>query len=127
MCKDCGEYILTFVACFWTSKLFLLPSTCRPPLITQLPVCTCHLSECVYVWVYIIVIQYQLRHSNVFMSNERNALTLWHKVALINEAESGKSCLQLADLKSGRTQVTSIIKRKAELLLEYDQNISMQH
>ena len=57
---------------FWTSKLFLLASTCRPPLITQLPVCTCHLSECVYVWVYIIVIQYQLCHSNVIMSKKRN-------------------------------------------------------
>ena len=107
----------------WTSKRFLLASTCRPPLITQLPVCSCHLSECVYVWVYIIVIQYQLRHSNVVMSKKRKALMLRHKVALINEAESGKSCRQLA----GRTQATSIIKRKAELLLEYDQNIYMQH
>ena len=77
---------------FWTSKLFLLASTCKPPLITQLPACTSHLSECVYVWVYIIVIKYQLRHSNVIMSKKRNALTLRHKVALINEAESGKSC-----------------------------------
>ena len=113
---------------FWTSKLFLLASTCRPPLITQLPVCTCHLSECVYVWVYIIVIQYQLRHSNVIMAKKRNALTLRHKVALINEAESGKWCRQLADqFNIGRMQATSIIKRKAELLLEYDQNIYMQH
>ncbi len=46
-----------------------------------------------------------------------------HKAAMVNEAESGKSCRQLA----GRTQATSIIKRKAELLLEYDQNIYMQH
>ena len=45
------------------------------------------------------------------------------KVALINEAESGKSCRQLADeFNIGKTQATSIIKRKAELLLEYDQN-----
>ena len=52
---------------------------------------------------------------------------LRHKVALINEAESGKSCRQLADqFNIGRTQATSIIKRKAELLLEYDQNIYMQ-
>ena len=50
------------------------------------------LGECVYVWVYIIVIQYQLRPSNVFMSKKRNDLTLRHKVALINEAESGKWC-----------------------------------
>ena len=77
---------------FWTSKPFLLASTCKPPLITQLPVCTGHLSECVYVWFYIIVIQYQLRHSNVIMSKKRNALRLRHKVVLINEAESGKSC-----------------------------------
>ena len=43
---------------------------------------------------------------------------LRHKVALINEAESGKSCRQLADqFNIGRTQPTSIIKRKAELLL----------
>ena len=76
---------------FWTSKRFLLASIGKPPLITQLPVCTCHLSECVYVWVY-IVIQYQLRHSNVIMSKKWNALTLRHKVALINEAESCKSC-----------------------------------
>ena len=112
---------------FWTSKRFLLASTCRPPLITQLPVYSCHLSECVYVWVYIIVIQYQLRRSNGIMSKKQNALMLRHKVALINEAESGKSCRQLADkFNIGRTQATSIIKRKAELLLEYDQNIYMQ-
>ena len=108
---------------FWTSKPFLLASTSKPQLITQLPVCTCHLSECVYVWVNIIVIQYQLRHSSVIMSKKRNALALRHKVALINEAESGKSCRQLADqFNIGRTQANSIIKRKAELLLEYDQN-----
>ena len=59
---------------------------------------------------------------------ETFALTLRHKVALINEAESGKACRQLADqFNIGRTQATSIIKRKAELLLEYDQNIYMQH
>ena len=40
---------------FWTSKLFLLAWTWRPPLISQLTVCTCHLSECVYVWVCIIM------------------------------------------------------------------------
>ena len=53
------------------------------------------------------------------------------KVALINEAESGKSCEQLADqFNIERTQATSIIKRKAELMLEYDQNntqLYMQH
>ena len=49
-----------------------------------------------------------------------------HKAALVNEAESGKSCRQLTDqFNIGRTQ--AIIKRKAELLLEYDQNIYMQH
>ncbi len=79
----------------------------------------CHLSECVYVWVYIIVIQYQLRHYNVIMSKKLNALTLRNKVALINEAELGKSCRQLADqFNIGRTQATSIIKRKAELLFD---------
>ena len=77
---------------FWISKRFLLASTCRPPLITQLPVFTCHLSECLYVWVNIIIIKYQLRHSNVIMSMKLNALMLRHKVALVNEAESGKSC-----------------------------------
>ena len=60
------------------------------------------------------------------MSKKRNALTLRHKIALIHEAESGKSCRQLADqFKIGRTQATSIIKRKADLLLEYDQNNSL--
>ena len=60
------------------------------------------------------------------MSKKRNALTLRHKIALIHEAESGKSCRELADqFKIGRTQTTSIIKRKAYLLLEYDQNNSI--
>ena len=60
------------------------------------------------------------------MSKKRNALTLRHRIALIHEAESGKSCRQLVDqFKIGRTQATSIIKRKADLLLEYDQNNSL--
>ena len=45
-------------------------------------------------------------------------------VALINEAESGKLSRQLADqFNIGRMQATSIIKRKAELLLEYDRSV----
>ena len=72
----------------------------------------------------IIVIQYQLRHSNVIMSKKRNALTLRHKVALINEAYVGKSCRHLAvQFNIRRTHATSINTRKAELVLEYDQNI----
>ena len=101
---------------FWTSKLFTLTSTSRPPLITQSPVLSLFGS-------IIIVIQYQLRHSNVIMSKKRNALTVRHKVALINEAEAGKSCRHLAvQFNIRRTHATSINKRKAELLLEYDQN-----
>ena len=57
------------------------------------------------------------------MSKKRNALTLRHKVALINEAEAGKSCRHLAvQFNIRRTHATSINKWKAELLLEYDQN-----
>ena len=56
------------------------------------------------------------------MSKKRNALTLRHKVALINEAEAGKLCRHLAvQFNIRRTYATSINKRKAELLLEYDQ------
>ena len=57
------------------------------------------------------------------MSKKRNALTLRHKVALINEPEAGNSCRQLADqFNIRRTQATSVNKLKADLLLEYDQN-----
>ena len=59
------------------------------------------------------------------MSKKRNALTLRRNVALINEADVGKSCRHLAvQFNIRRTHATSINKRKAELLLElYDQNI----
>ena len=51
------------------------------------------------------------------MSTKRNALTLRHKVDLMKAAESGKSCHQLADdFYIGRTQASSILKRKAKLL-----------
>ena len=53
-----------------------------------------------------------------------NALTLRHNVALINEAYVSKSCRHLAvQFNIRRTHATSINKRKAELVLEYDQNI----
>ena len=51
------------------------------------------------------------------MSTKRNALTLRPKVDLIKAAESGKSCCQLTDdFHIGRTQASSIFKKKAELL-----------
>ena len=57
------------------------------------------------------------------MSKKRNALTLRHKVALINEPEAGNSCRQFADqFNIRRTQATSVNKPKADLMLEYDQN-----
>ena len=105
---------------FWTSKRFLLASTsCRPPLIMQLPVCTVTLVNAFCLGLYnrnpVSVTPLQCHHVEEA-----------HTAAMVNEAESGKSCRQLADqFNIGRAQ--AIIKRKAELLLEYDQNIYMQH
>ena len=115
-----AEHIICFDShirdLFWTSKLFPLALTTA----TDYAIARLHLS---LFGSIIIVIQYQLRHSNVIMSKKRNALTLRHKVALINEAEAGKSCRHLAvQFNIRRTHATSINKRKAELLLEYDQN-----
>ena len=54
---------------------------------------------------------------------EKERADLRHKVDLIKAAESGKSYCQLAnDFHIGRTQASSILKRKAELLLGYEQN-----
>ena len=70
---------------FWTSKLFLLASTWRPPLISQLPVCTCHLSECVlYNHKPVSVTPLPCYH----VEETECSHVLRHKVALINEAES---------------------------------------
>jgi hypothetical protein len=55
-------------------------------------------------------------------SRKRVELTLANKVALIN-ASNGKSQRQLAvEFGIGKTQVQTILKRKAELLDSYDEN-----
>ena len=86
---------------FWTSKLLCWRRVAGRhwlPFITQLPVCTCHL-ECVYVWVYIIVIQYQLHHANVIMSKKRNLSHVGTQSCL--DKRSGIS--QLVSCPVGRT------------------------
>ena len=112
MCKDCCEYILTFVACFRHQSCLRWRRVAGRhwlPFITQLPVCTCHL-ECVYVWVYIIVIQYQLHHSNVIMSKKRNLSHVGTQRCL--DKRSGIS--QLVPCPVGRTH-RSIDQRLANV------------
>ena len=59
------------------------------------------------------------------MSKKRNALTLRHKVDLINTEESGKSCRDLADeFNIDRTQATSISNGKRNCCWNMTMNLS---
>ena len=56
----------------------------------------------------------------------RKTLTLEERVKVINLSSSGKSCKKIAEeLRVGKTQIQFIVKRKAEVLEEYESNASL--
>ena len=117
MCKDCREYIVIFVACFGHQSCFRWRRLAGRHWLRNRPFAL------VNVWVNNNRNPVSVTPLHVIMSKKRNALTLRHKVALINEQEADNSCRQLADqFNIRRTQATSFNKRKVDLLLEYDQN-----
>ena len=57
------------------------------------------------------------------MASKRNTLCLKEKVEAIKLVESGKSCRSVAnDLVVGRTQIMFIIKRKREIMDDFENN-----
>ena len=55
--------------------------------------------------------------------SKRKCLTLTEKVDVIKKLDSGKSCRGVAsELGIGKTQVQTILKRKSDILDEYEQN-----
>ena len=53
--------------------------------------------------------------------NSRNCLTLKDKYRAIELHSSGKSCAKIAiEFKCGKTQIQQLMKRKAEILDEYE-------
>ena len=56
-------------------------------------------------------------------NNIRNCLTLKEKYHAIELHSSGKSCAKIAlELKCGKTQIQKLVKRKADVLEEYENN-----
>lgn len=61
------------------------------------------------------------------MSTKRKCLTLEDRVKALKMMEAGKSCRSVADqMGVGKTQIQSILKRKRELLDEYEGNVNTQ-
>ena len=58
------------------------------------------------------------------MPSARRELSLKEKVDLIKSSD-GKSCRQLSEMFGvGKTQVSTILKRKAELMAAHEENVS---
>ena len=60
------------------------------------------------------------------MVSKRKTLSLKERVDLINSAASGKGCRELANkFNIGKTQASDILKRKAEILDEFESNMDI--
>ena len=108
---------------FSTSKLFRPTSIGRPP-IARLHL-SCHLSEWDYVWVYIIVNPVSVTPLQCYHVEEAECSHVAAQNCLDTRSRIRQIVSTADQFKIGRTQTTSIIKRKAYLLLEYDQNNSI--
>ena len=58
----------------------------------------------------------------------RTALTLEQRIDVINKSEKGKlSARKIADnFGVGRSQINSVLKRKADVLADFDNNVSAE-
>ena len=57
------------------------------------------------------------------MASKRNVLSLKEKVELINFAKNGKGCREIAnEFDIGKTHASLILKPKAEILEEFENN-----
>ena len=60
------------------------------------------------------------------MASKRKTLSLKERVDLINSATSGKGCRELAkEFNIGKSQASDILKRKAEILEEFESNMDI--
>ena len=65
--------------------------------------------------------------NNLTMSKPtRKVLTIEQRVKVLELADTGKSCRSIAeDFGVGKTQIQTIVKRKAEVLEEFERNCAL--
>ncbi len=78
-------------------------------------------------WCKIPVRYTEIPYQSVSMSTKRKCLTLEDRVKALKMMEAGKSCRSVADeMGVGKTQIQSILKRKREVLEEFEGNGNLQ-